>query len=126
MPATSPPNPWKLPNEQERAGLQRLLEVAHGVTCGGVATHTDEQLAAIEAADRWAQALLDGMAEKRIYDWEVQNETDGCGGCPAGGWDECLVSPLDARVATPDNYKAPEGCPLRGGAVLLIGEGAGR
>lgn len=76
-------------------------------------------------------AVWDGLmdAVKRlpsvgVHVWEVQNLTDCCGGCPAGGYEECLVSPLDARVkAVNIGGPAPDGCPLRnGGSVLLVGE----
>lgn len=59
-----------------------------------------------------------------VHVWEVQNLTDCCGGCPAGGYEECLVSPLGARIkAINIGGPAPDGCPLRnGGSVLLVGE----
>ncbi len=55
--------------------------------------------------------------------WEVQNQTDGCGGCTAGGYEECLISPIDARVDLMTSGVAPDDCPLRRGkGVLLVGE----
>jgi hypothetical protein len=111
----------RLPTEQELAGLQRMAGIAHAACSGGPVHSSPEQIAALEAADAWIDDAL-ATADK-CAPWEVQNLSDGCGGCPAGGYDECLVSPLDARVDLLTSGNAPPDCPLRnGGTVLLTGE----
>jgi hypothetical protein len=102
----------RVPTKQELADLRDMARVYSSLDKGG----------SLSKGRAWLDDVI--RASDKCHEWPVQNLTDCCGGCPAGGYDVCLVSPLDARVkAVNIGGPAPDGCPLReGGSVLLTGE----
>jgi hypothetical protein len=116
----------RLPTKDEAEGL-RLMPTRF--PDGSLLTK--DECAALEWLEELARALEDECAaleelvraldEGRCTEWPVQL-SDGCGGCPAGYYEECLVSRSDERVIA-NSDEAPRDCPLRnGGTVLLVGE----